>query len=355
MKILGKKLKYNTVTVRIENLDDLWYLNGIIKPDDLVKTKTERRIKTKEDAQRGKSTRKTITLTIRTGKTEFNPESGTLRILGDIAEGPEDIICIGSHHTFNLRPGDKLRITKQRWSPVDLDRLRDAEKASMRPKILVTVIDDGEAVFGLVRESGIKYFEHSKNIGGKQYKTGRKGKKKEFYGEIESFISNLVDKENISSIILAGTGFEKNNFHSFLKEKNTELAKATYVENTGSHGRCGINEIIKKPVMKKINKDINSAKDIQLVDRLLEEIGKDSNLAVYGTGDVEQAVNSGAVKMLVVNDDLFQKERWRTEKLLKNVKSMKGTTHIVNHLNEAGKQLSSLGGMGAVLRYRIKR
>jgi len=240
MKILGKKLKYNTVTVRIENLDDLWYLNGIIKPDDLIKTKTERRIKTKEDAQRDKSTRKTITLTIRTGKTEFNPESGTLRILGGIAEGPEDIICIGTHHTFNLRQGDKLRITKKRWFPMDLDRLQDAEKASLRPKILVTVIDDGEVVFGLIRESGIKYFEHSKNIGGKQYKTKRKGKKKEFYGEVESFISNLVEKENISSIILAGAGFEKNNLYSFLKEKNPKLAKSTYVENTGSHGRSGL-------------------------------------------------------------------------------------------------------------------
>ncbi|OYT54577.1 MAG: mRNA surveillance protein pelota [Candidatus Altiarchaeales archaeon ex4484_2] len=354
MKILGKKLKYNTVTVRIENLDDLWYLNGIIKPDDLVKSKTERRIKTKDDMQRDKSTRKTITLTIRTGKTEFNPESGTLRILGGIEEGPEDIISIGSHHTFNLRQGDKLRITKERWSPLDLDQLRDAEKASLRPKILVTVLDEGDAVFGLVRESGINYFEHSKNIGGKQYKTGRYEKKKQFYGEIESFISNLVEKENISSIILAGTGFEKNNFHHFLQEKTPELAKFTYVENTGSHGRSGINEVIKKPVMEKINKDINAAKDIWLVDLLLKEIGRDSNLAVYGTGDVEQAINSGAVKMLVVNDDLFQKERWRIEKMLKNVKSMKGTTHIVNHLNEAGKQLSSLGGVGAVLRYQIK-
>ncbi len=354
MKILKKKLRYNTITVRIENLDDLWYLKGIIKPDDLVKSKTERRIKAKDDVQRDKSTRKSITLTIKTEKTEFNPESKTLRILGAIEEGPEDIIPTGSHHTFNLREGDKLRITKERWSPVDLERLRDAEKASLRPKILVTVLDEGEAIFGIIRESGINYFEHSRNIGGKQYRTGRKEKKKQFYGEIESLISNLVDKENISSIILAGTGFEKNNFHSFLLEKNPWLAESTHVENISSHGRSGVREVIKRPVMEKINKDINAAKDIQLVDRLLEEIGRDSKLAVYGTGDVEHAVNAGAVEMLVVNDDLFQAERGRIEKMLKNAKSMKGTTHIVNHLNEAGKQLSSLGGVGAVLRYRIK-
>ncbi|OYT26161.1 MAG: mRNA surveillance protein pelota, partial [Candidatus Altiarchaeales archaeon ex4484_96] len=336
MKILKKNLRNNTITLRIENLDDLWYLSGIIKAEDQIKTKTERRIKTKNDMNRDKSTRKTITLTIKTEKTEFNPHNQTLRVLGLIEEGPEDIISIGSHHTFNLMVGDKTSLKKTRWSPIDLKRLDDAKKASLRPKILVVVVDEGEAVFGLIKESKIEYYEQTTSIGGKQYKTKRKEKKHEFYGKIHSFICNLADKENVSSVILAGTGFEKNNLYDYLKEKNPQLIKKTYIENTGSQGRTAINEVIQKPVMKKINEDINSAKDIRLVNKLLMEVGKDTNLGVYGFKEVYDAVNTGAVSILLVNDDLLYENMNTIEKLTKNVKSMKGQMHIVNHLNEAG-------------------
>jgi len=356
MKILWKNRKDNAIKVRVDNLDDLWYLSGIIRRGDLIRSKTERRIKSKDDIERSREdVRKTVTLSICVDKVELKLESNVLRISGTIEDGPEDIIPIGSYHTINILKGDALKIIKDRWSSLDLERLNDAEKATLRPKILIVVIDEGNATFGLVRESGIEYLELSKNIGGKYYRTERSKRKMEFYREIELSISNIFKRENVSTIILAGTGFEKDNFYDFLKEKNSEFIKIMHLENINSYGRTGINEVMKRPIMKKISEDMNAAKDFRMVNRLLKEIGKDSGFGIYGFSDVENAADMGAIDILLVGDDFFQKEREKVERLMKYVRSVKGRIHIVNHKNEAGKQLSSLGGIGAILRYKINR
>ena len=38
---------------------------------------------------------------------------------------------------------------------------------------------------------------------------------------------------------------------------------------------------------------------------------------------------------------------------MQTVKTTKGDVHIVNHAGEAGTQLSALGGVGAILRFKI--
>ena len=90
-----------------------------------------------------------------------------------------------------------------------------------------------------------------------------------------------------------------------------------------------------------------------MVHKILEEIGKDSGLVAYGPKDVETAVNTGAVDKLLVCNNVFLKDRNKIEGLMNTVKSTGGDIHIVNHESEAGKQLNSLGGMAAFLRFRI--
>ena len=49
----------------------------------------------------------------------------------------------------------------------------------------------------------------------------------------------------------------------------------------------------------------------------------------------------------------WSKEREKIERLMNSVKNSKGYVHILNHENEAGQQLESLGGIAATLRFRI--
>lgn len=354
MKIFQKDLRHGKVKIGIENLDDLWYLSGIICPGDMVHAKTERRIKGKDDMERaGKSERVTITINLRVEKADFKLENDTFRITGIITDGPEDLISIGTHHTINVEKDSILTIVKDRWGIYELDRLKDAEKSALRPKILIAVIDVGDAEIALVRESKIERYDLSKAIGGKYDTCGRQERKQEFYKDTTDALAGILAKEAISGIIIAGAGFEKENFYRYLAEKRPEIAKIATLENIGSHGEAGVNEVMKRSRAKKIDEEINAAKDVRMLSRVLEELGKDSGLAVYGLPDAEGAACSGAVETLLICDDLFIKNRQRLEPIMQNVKNARGLVHILNHAGDAGKQLSSLGGIAAVLRYRI--
>ena len=360
MKIIYQDRSHGIVKVMVENLDDLWYLSGVVKEGDLVSGGTVRRIKSKEESVRKDTgVRKTVTLTIMVEKTEFNLDSGAFRIIGVIREGPEDLVAIGSHHTFNVQRGTALKIIKEEgWSRFDMERLKEAKKASLRPKVVIVVVDDGEANVGLVRESKIEYFTISKTIGGKYqgYKDETRTKQKtSFYHELAKFLLNINGKENISAFILAGAGFEKDNFNKFLSQgvEYEDITKNTRIENIGSHGRSGIGEVIKRGGGEKTAEELSAARDIKLVEKLMEHIGKDTSLGIYGISDIENASNAGAVEILLVCDDLFLKERERIEQVMNAVKATRGLVHLVNHENDAGRQLTSLGGIGAVLRYRF--
>lgn len=354
MKIFYTDRKTGIVKLKVENLDDLWYLSSVLAEGDLVKTKTDRRIKAKEDMAREKSSRVKVTIGIRLEKVEFSSISDTLRITGVIEEGPEDLVPMGSHHTFNVVEGTTIKIQRESWSKLDLERLRDAEKASVRPKLLIAIIDEGEANFGLVRESKIQHYDLSELIGGKYETKGREKRKGEFYCEAEEFILNMGEREKISAIIIAGAGFEPENFFRFVQEKHPELKDRLVLEHIGSHGRNGINEVMKRDAVKKISRDISSARDVRLLDKLLAEIGRDTGLAVYGLDEVEQAANIGAVDTLLACDNLFLEHRERVEPMINAVESTNGGFHLFNHEEEAGKQLNSLGGIGAVLRFKVQ-
>lgn len=355
MKFIYRNLRHGTVKLMIENLDDLWYLSQVVQNGDLVGGKTTRRIKGKETSIRGeKGEKKVIRLSIRVEKTKFKSDLNAFRIIGRIEQCPEDLISIGSHHTFNVTKNTVLTIKKGRWSRFDLDILTEAQKATLRPKLIIAVIDDGDANIGLVRESKIEYYEISVTIGGKYHIKGRESRKLEFYHQVAKFLSDISSRENISMIIIAGTGFGPENFHRFISEKYPKLAKDSVVEHIGSHGRSGIGEVLKRSTVGKIMDDLNTAREARLIEMLLGHIGKDSGLECYGESDVQNAARLSAIETLLISDDFFLKNRDRIESLMRNVKNARGSIHILNHENEAGQQLNALGGIAGVLRFKIR-
>jgi len=100
-----------------------------------------------------------------------------------------------------------------------------------------------------------------------------------------------------------------------------------------------------------------TAKELQIVEELLTQIAKDE-LGVYGIKETEQAVQAGAVKHLLISDKLIHKAREkgtfeRIDALMKMVDSIKAEITVVASENDGGKKLDGLGGIGALLRYKI--
>lgn len=355
MKVIRSDLKHGKVTVRIDSLDDMWYLSHIVSEGDRVKSKSVRRIKDKDDKLRsGGGERKTITIAITVEKKEFRQDADTLRFSGVIIDGPEDVISIGAHHTINVENGTVLTVMKDHWSRMDFERLKDAEKATLKPKFLIVVIDEGEACAGLVRSAKIDYIELTRSVGGKYNTTDRDKRKKEFYSELKDLILNTVSREGVSNLVLAGAGFEKDNFLKYLNEGVLQQDLKIAVENTGSSGRRGVIEVLRRAEVGKMLGDLNAARDVKFMEEVLERIGKGEGLAAYGLKEVSEASSYGSVEKLLVSDRLFLRERERLETLMDAVKTKKGFVHLINHDSEAGEQLDSLGGIAATLRFAVQ-
>jgi len=354
MRIEYRDLRHGVVRVRLESLDDMWYLSRVVVPGDIVKGRTHRRIKDKDDTRSSGGERKTITLAVKVESAEFKSDSKALRVSGVIVDSSDEAVAAGGHHTFNLEGGESVTVVKDRWGKTDLDLVDEAVKGTLRPKVIVVSVDEGEAVAGLVRESRVEYYELNRNIGGKYDVKGRDARKTEFYAELAALVDGIAGRENVSHMVLSGPGFEKNGFHRYLVDARHRLTAGCVIQDTGQSGRAGVQEVLKRGALSRTLEEVSAVRDVRFVEDLLADIGRDTGLSVYGAAEVAAAADAGAVELLLVTDVALAKDRARVERRISSTRAGGGRVHIVNSEGEAGQKLASLGGVAAKLRYRMR-
>ncbi len=352
MRVEFRDLRRGVIRLRVESLDDLWYLNQILVPGDRVRAKTHRRVKDRDDSRSKGGERVTVSLALDLESTQLNLEDHVLRVLGKISEGVEEIAAIGSHHTLNIEADSTLTIEKS-WSKTDLENIDYAVKGTLRPKVVVVSIDVGEAAVALIRNTIIEYLDLERNIGGKYDLKDREKRKNDYYKELAEVLSSIDSKNDISSFVLSGPGFEKNNFHNHLRQANPAIASKSVIEDTGSSGRAGVREVLSRKTIQRALEDMNSVRDMRLMEDILVEISRDKGLAAYGMEDVELAVESKSAEFLLATDILFERQRPELEAMFNSMRFSGGRPHIIDGAGEAGQKLSSLGGIAAKLRFKV--
>ena len=90
--------------------------------------------------------------------------------------------------------------------------------------------------------------------------------------------------------------------------------------------------------------------ETHLVEKALEEIAKDGMVA-YGPLEVQRAVDMGAVDTLLVLDVLVRQKK--ADRAMASVESARGKIVVISEHIEAGKKLDSIGGIVALLRFRL--
>ncbi|MBS3815034.1 MAG: mRNA surveillance protein pelota [Hadesarchaea archaeon] len=348
MRIIHKNLQEQKIKISTETLDDLWHLKNIIDPGDLISSITWRRPKSETDKIRPERRKKErVKVIIQVEKTEFHEFANRLRILGEIIKGQDK----GEHHTLNVDTNSKLTIIKE-WKDDHLQRLEEAQKASKRPKILLIAVDNESATFGLVRQYGLeKLTRIESKTSGKLYESERESTEKEFYNEIISTMKNLMKQKEIPKVIIAGPGFTKKEIHSHLKEKEPNLAPKVSLGNTSTGGKSGLNEIIKRGIVKRVSKKDRISFETELLEKLMNEI-TENGLATYGIKKTKKTAEMGAIKHILIADEILRKKREKIEPLLKQTQETGGKITILSTEHEAGKKLMNLGGIGALLRYK---
>ncbi len=154
--------------------------------------------------------------------------------------------------------------------------------------------------------------------------------------------------------LLAGPGFTKEDFLEFLRAKDAELAKKIVLEDTASIGISGFQEVLRRGAVDRIMQESRIGREAKLIEELMKEIAIDGK-AVYGMAEVRNAQSLGAIETLLITDELLRTEREKNsiDDLLKDVEHTQGKIVIFSTEFEPGKKLESLGGIAALLRFRV--
>lgn len=346
MKVVAKNLKTSEIKLALESMDDLWHLYNIIEKGDLVYARTFRREEKKTDKLRpDRGKKKPMRLGIVVEDLEFHEFADRFRVHGIIKEGPQDL---GSYHTLNLTEGDRISIVKAEWDEHHLRRIEDAVAATKQPLILFLTMDYDEAEFAFLRQSGVQQVARITSSGtGKRYK-GSQGSKKEFYAEVLAKLESIGHEK--APLIILGPGFAKEEFFTFGKNLKPGLFENCAVQGTGQTGMAAVQEALKEGIAPHILQHTRVAYETTLVEELLAEIAREGKYA-YGPREVESAILSGAVETLLVTDVLVRERK--VDQFLKSASRQKAKIAIIGTMHDAGKKLEGLGGIAAILRYKL--
>jgi len=347
MKIIHKELDKGIIKLKVDNADDLWHLSHIIENGDMIYGKTYRKEMKKNDKLRSeKLERVPVNLEIKTEKIEFSKDVMRLRVTGVITQGEE----AGSYHTFNIEDNSIITITKS-WRNHQLERIERAVKDTLTPKVLIVCIEEGDSDFGVIAQYGVDFpVSVSKSIAGKHEVSSRDKDKREFFGETAAKIIEFIDKYNLKNIIVAGPGFYKDEFMNYIKEFQPGISANIITENVSTGGRAGVYECIKRGMVEKAQKDLRVSLETNVVEALFQAILK--NEGVYGLRAIERALEYGAIDKILIVDKFLKNTEF--EVITEKSRDQRATIYVISSEHDAGKKLEGIGGIGAILRFRIE-
>jgi protein pelota len=338
MKILRQNKKEGIVKLVPETLDDLWHLDNILEPGDMLTAKTYRKQTIRSGSETKEGDRIPVVLTIEVEKKDFHKDTHSLRVTGKVTAGPEDKVPLSSYHTISIEPRLMLTVQKKEWNRAHLERLKRSR--NIKPLLLICVLDRESADIAELKESGIGYLAtiSSEKIMGRE-------NQESYWNQIFAYLQR---KSGHQAIVIAGPGFERENLLEYVKSRDSGLASRMVLEHANSTGRAGINEVVKSSA-NRILQDTRISREASFVDRLLEEIEKEGK-AAYGPKETEEAVKSGAAETLLISEEKIR----GLESLAKTAEKTGASVVIISSDHELGERFLHLGGVGALLRFKTK-
>ncbi|MDR5671652.1 mRNA surveillance protein pelota [Halalkaliarchaeum sp. AArc-GB] len=340
------------ITVVPETVDDLWHLSHVLEPGDLVEGDTTRRIQRDEENLRDTGgQREHLHVTIELEDVEFARFANRLRV-GGVIVGCSREDQLGHHHTLNVEEHDEITVEKV-FKPDQIDRLEEAEGAAENPEVAIATVEEGAASIHTVQQYGTEeYASITRPTGKGEYARPRA----ELFSELGEALSHL----DPDAIILAGPGFTKGDAHKYVDENYPELSDRISVVDTASVGDRGVHEVLKRGAVETVQTETRIAREAELIDELTGRIAEGEK-ASYGPEAVAEAAEFGAVETLLVLDERLRTERhgegdWEidADDVIERVEQQGGEVVVFSSEFSPGEQLKNLGGIAALLRYRLQ-
>ena len=177
----------------------------------------------------------------------------------------------------------------------------------------ILLVDSSEATLAvlqgrrleIVREitSGVPGKTRAGGQSARRYERLREMRLQEYFTRLGEHANEVfLGLENLKGLIIAGPGptkfdFEKGDYLNYmLKNKVLDVVDTAYV------GEQGVKEVVDKAP--EIMRKMRYIEERRIVQQFLYEVGHDTGLATYGEEDVRRALESGAVKDLLISESV---------------------------------------------------
>jgi peptide chain release factor subunit 1 len=198
--------------------------------------------------------------------------------------------CDNRFHTEHLQ--EMLR-EKESYGILLVDA-SNATIATLQGKHLNIVMQMHSGVTGKTRAGGQS---------ARRYERLRDMQLNEYYARVAGHADEVfLPLDNLKGIILGGPGptkydFQKGNYLNYqLQNKILDVVDTAYVEEQG------VKEVVDKAP--EIMKKVRYIEEKELMQKFLYEVGHDSGLITYGEAEVRRLMNAGAVRMVLLSEDL---------------------------------------------------
>jgi len=227
-------------------------------------------------------------------------------------------------------------------------------------------LDSKEASFGVLNGERFEFIESiTSGIHGKSGKGGSSQRRYErerdmavtqfFHRVAEHAAKAFLEKHEVTVLIVGGPGTTKEDFLSgdFL---HYELKDALVNKvDTQSAGSEGVREVLDKSC--DLLKNLCEPEERRVVQRLLESMGKDDSLSVYGLDAVLNALKNGKVETALVTDTTnIEVEGKDIVDVLEDLATQTNArVEVISTDSEEKAKITALGGVAALLRYKPSR
>ncbi|AKA48207.1 hypothetical protein IX51_02810 [uncultured archaeon] len=348
MRILEEDKEKQSLSIHVQNIDDLWYIHNIITPGDRVRMVVLRRQDKQDDMTRSKEqSRKPMLLTVEVSDVEFQEFSSKIKVLGTIVEGKEGLI--GEHQSFMIGTEDTFELIKAAWSDEQKEMLREGSESTFGQGYCFVGIDDEEASVFILRSYGIQGMgKVSAGKSGKDYETHYS--EKEYLLEVIKTIRTTISPD--IPVIVLGAGFTREKLVNMLKSDPAFSGRQIFSYATARSDEGGIYEFLSKEESEKIFSASRMVNERKLLEQFFKNL-KTNDLSVYGKDAVKEALKTGAVEDLIMTEEKFRSNESR--ELLELAKNFSSRVHIFSVHDDSGLSVKKFGGYCAILRFPMPK
>lgn len=333
--------------ILIQGQDDLWYIKNLVKPGDLVRATTLRRMEKQEDAVRSKErSRVPVTVTISVQDVGFVEFTDRVRILGTVTEGPEGVT--GEHQSLQLGPGDDFYLMKRSITPSERKLLEEALNGTHQGQAIFVVMDDEEATICRLRSYSVEEVARiPSQRAGKDYE--HQERDGEFFSQVRNALRPLA--QQATAVIVLGPGFTPDAFGEYLRADQGFRGIPVRVVHSDRRDAGAVYRFLETPESEAVMRESRAAVESRVMAEFMRRLSRNGAVA-YGLEEVKRAIDMGAVDTLMVLENKFR-ESEEVRELADRCVERGSRMIIFSRFTEPGAQLAGFGGIAALLRYSI--